>query len=134
MPIPNALALPLDLLLQLWPAYNDPRTDAPALAALGPERLDRLCLQATDQTQRAMEEARSLLDLALETLELQLSVDHQRRLLERADDELAAALRWSTLATNARFCREQPALVQQLSGAVDEARAGHAGTRKRRAG
>ena len=134
MPLPNQLTLPPDLLLQLWPTPDDPTTDALALSALGPERLDTLCHQATDLTQRAMEEARSLLDLALETLELQLSVDHQRRLLERADDELAAALRWGTLAANVRFCREQPALAQQLSGALDEARAGHAGARKRRAG
>ncbi|RDZ26013.1 hypothetical protein [Lysobacter silvisoli] len=133
MPVPNQLTLPPDLLLQLWPAPTGPATDAIALAALAPERLDHLCQQATDQTHRAMEEARSLLDLALETLELQLSPDHQRRLLERADDELAAAQRWGTLAANARFCREQPALAQQLSGAADEARASHAGTRKRRA-
>lgn len=131
MPLPNHFTLPSDLLLQLWPAPNDPTTDAVALAALGPERLDRLCLHATDRTRRAMEEARGLLEVALETLELQLSADHQRRLLERADDELAAALLWGTLAANARFCREQPALAQQLSGAVGEARAGHASARRR---
>ena len=130
MPLPDQLTLPPDLLLQLWPAPDDPTTAALALAALGPDRLDRLCLHATDRTQRAMEEARGLLEVALETLELQLSADSQRRLLERADDELAAALRWGTLAANARFCREQPALAQQLAGAVDEARAGHTGKRR----
>lgn len=132
MTLPEQLTLPPDLLLQLWPSPDDPTTDAIALAALGPERLDRLCLHTTDRTQRAMEEARGLLEVALETLELQLSADSQRRLLERADDELAAALRWGTLAANARFCREQPELARQLSAAVDEARAGHTG--KRRAG
>ena len=130
MPLPDQLNLPPALLLQLWPAPDDPTTAALALAALGPDRLDRLCLHATDRTQRAMEEARGLLEVALETLELQVSADSQRRLLERADDELAAALRWGTLAANARFCREQPALAQQLAGAVDEARAGHTGKRR----
>lgn len=130
MTLPDQLTLPPDLLLQLWPTPDDPTTDAIALAALGPDRLDRLCLHATDRTQRAMEEARGLLEVALETLELQLSADSQRRLLERADDELAAALRWGTLAANARFCREQPALAQQLAGAVDEARAGRTGKRR----
>lgn len=131
MNLPEQLTLPPDLLLQLWPAPSDPTADAVALAALDPSRLDRLCQQATDLTQRAMEEARGLLEVAMETLELQLSADSQRRLLERADDELAAALRWGTLAANARFCREQPALARQLAGAVDEAREGHAGKRRR---
>lgn len=130
MPLPDQLNLPPDLLLQLWPAPTDPATDAIALAALGPDRLDRLCLHATDRTQRAMEEARGLLEVALETLELQVSADSQRRLLERADDELAAALRWGSLAANARFCREQPELVRQLSGQVDEASAGRTGKRR----
>ncbi|KRD32078.1 hypothetical protein ASE35_14090 [Lysobacter sp. Root916] len=132
MTLPEQLTLPPDLLLQLWPAQDDPTTDAVALAALGPERLDRLCLHATDRTQRAMEDARGLLEVALETLELQLSADHQRRLLERADDELATALRWGTLAANARFCREQPELARQLGGATaDGARSGRTGKRQR---
>lgn len=130
MTLHEHLTLPPDLLLQLWPAPGDPITDAIALSALGPDRLDRLCLHATDRTQRAMEEARGLLEVALETLELQVSADSQRRLLERADDELASALRWGTLAANARFCREQPEVVRQLSAQVDEARVGRTGKRR----
>ncbi|KRD75954.1 hypothetical protein [Lysobacter sp. Root983] len=131
MTVPDQFTLSPDLLLQLWPAPSDPTTDAIALAALGPERLDRLCLHATDRTQRAMEDARGLLEVALETLELQLSADHQRRLLERADDELAAALCWGALAANARFCREQPELMRQLGAAADEVRSGRTGKRQR---
>ncbi|KRA16381.1 hypothetical protein [Lysobacter sp. Root604] len=63
---------------------------------------------------------------------MQLSADSQRRFLERADDELAAALRWGTLAANARFCREQPELARQLGGAAaDGARSGRTGKRQR---
>lgn len=84
------------------------------LACLDAGVLDYLQTKASDLHHRALGEARDLLDVALEVLEHPLSPEHQRRLIERADDVLASAQSWSELATNARFCREHPELARQL--------------------
>ncbi|MEI2431628.1 hypothetical protein RDV84_10620 [Lysobacter yananisis] len=86
------------------------------LACLDVSVLEYLQTKASGLHFRALGEARNLLDVALEALEHPLSPNHQRCLLERADDELASAQRWSELAANARFCREHPELALQLAG------------------
>ncbi|QWF16390.1 hypothetical protein [Lysobacter capsici] len=97
---------------------SDHRTveSAAHLASLKPELLDYLHTKAIDLHSHAISEARDLLDIVLESLEHPLSPEHQRRLIERADDELASAQRWGELAANARFCLQRPELAQQLAG------------------
>ncbi|WP_123646718.1 hypothetical protein [Lysobacter enzymogenes] len=90
--------------------------DAAHLGKLDSAALDHLQTQASQQLRRAIDEARDLLDIVLESLEHPMSAAHRRRLIERADDELASAQHWSELAANARFCREHPKLAQQLAG------------------
>ncbi|MGO1070620.1 hypothetical protein [Lysobacter sp. CA199] len=92
------------------------------LAKLDPAALDYLQTKASNLHHRAIGEARDLLDVAMESLEHPLSPEHQRRLIERADDELASAQRWGELATNARFCLQQPELAQRLAGDARAAR------------
>jgi hypothetical protein len=105
-----------DLLLRLLQSSPEMPQSAAHLARLEPGLLDYLQTKAADLHHRAVGEARDLLDVALELLEQPLSTEHQRRLIERADDELASAQRWGELAANARFCLQRPALAQQLAG------------------
>jgi len=105
------------------------------LASLKPELLDYLHTKAIDLHSHAVSEARDLLDVVLESLEYPLPQEHQRRLIERANDELASAQRWGELAANARFCLQRPELAQQLAGdaraAGSEDAAGDGGKRSR---
>jgi len=71
------------------------------------ESLQALTKRVTDS---AVEDVRGLLDVALEGLEREVSAENLRRLLERADDALAALQGWMTLAANARTCLEHPEL------------------------
>jgi hypothetical protein len=116
MPHPNSAVISIDLLRHLL----RPHPEAPELIAhlsrLDPAALDCLHAKASDLHHRAVGQARDLLDIALESLELPLPPEHQRRLLERADEELASAQRWGELAANARFCLERPELAQQFAG------------------
>ncbi|WP_036101607.1 hypothetical protein [Lysobacter capsici] len=102
---------------------------------LDPAALDYLHTKASNLHHRAVGEARDLLDVAMESLEFPLSLEHQRRLIERADDELASAQRWGELAANARFCLQRPELAQQLAGdaraADSDDAAGDGGKRSR---
>lgn len=109
---PSSVALLLHL-LRNDPEYAGTNTH---LAKLDPAALDYLHTKASDLHLRALDGARDLLDIALESLELPLSLERQRRLIERADDELATAQRWGELAANARFCLQRPELAQQLAG------------------
>ncbi|WP_139174521.1 hypothetical protein [Lysobacter enzymogenes] len=95
---------------------NRPQPTQVSLGHLDATVLDYLQTKALSLHCRAISEARDLLDVVLESLEHPLSPEHQRRLIERADDELASAQQWSELAANARFCREHPELAQQLAG------------------
>lgn len=104
------------LLVHLLQETIDPIQSTAHLASLKPELLDYLHIKAIDLHCHAVSEARDLLDVALESLEHPLPTEHQRRLIERADDELASAQRWGELAVNARFCREHPELARQLAG------------------
>lgn len=116
MPNPNSTPSSAELLLHLL--GNDP-SQAVAnthLAKLDPADLDYLRTKALNLHHRAIDEARDLLDVAMESLEHPLSPEHQRHLIERADDELASAQRWGELAANARFCLQRPELAQQLAG------------------
>ena len=106
--------LPAHLMLHLLmagPALQQSPTDMAALdsSLSGP-------IQAlTDRLVSAvLEEVRGLLDVALEALERDLSPENLRRLLERADDALAAAQGWSMLAANALTCSEQPELRETM--------------------
>jgi len=103
----------LELLLH---SFRESHGDSAHVAKLDPETLDYLQTKASERHFRAIGEARDLLDVVLESLEYPAPPEHQRRLIERADDELASAQRWSELAANARFCREHPELAQQLAG------------------
>lgn len=107
---------PVDLLLRLLQSSSQMPQSAAYLALLEPDLLDYLQTKAADLHHRAIGEARGLLDVALELLEQPLSTEQQRRLIERADDELASAQRWGELAANARFCLQRPELAQQLAG------------------
>jgi len=100
-------------LLHLIPERTE---DAAQLAKLDPAALDYLLNKASERHRRAIDEARALLDVTLESLEHSASPEHRRRLIERADYELASAQRWCELAANARFCRERPELARQLAG------------------
>ncbi|WP_139178869.1 hypothetical protein [Lysobacter sp. yr284] len=108
-PAPSCLAL---LLHSLCESHGD----SIHVAKLDPDTLDYLQTRASERHFRAISEARDLLDVVLESLEYPAPPEHQRRLIERADDELASAQRWGELAANARFCREHPELAQQLTG------------------
>ncbi|MGH8081818.1 MAG: hypothetical protein ACREP7_14685 [Lysobacter sp.] len=108
------------LLLRLLQSSPGTPQSATHLARLEPDLLGYLQIKAADLHHRAVDEARDLLDVALELLEQPLSTEQQRRLIERADDELASAQRWGELAANARFCLQRPELAQQLA---DDARA-----------
>jgi hypothetical protein len=119
---PNQATTSVDLLLQLVRTTPGQRESATHLAKLDSIALDHLHTKASDLHHRAIDDARELLDIALESLELPLSLEHQRRLIERADDELASAQRWSELAANARFCLQRPELAQQLAGDARAAR------------
>lgn len=135
MPNPNPAATSVDLLLQLLRTISKQHGSAVYLTALDPAALDHLHTKASDLHLRAIDEARDLLDIALESLEFPLSLEHQRRLIERADDELASAQRWGELAANARFCLQRPELAQQLAGdaraAGSDDAAGDGGKRSR---
>ncbi|WP_206412687.1 hypothetical protein [Lysobacter enzymogenes] len=104
------------LLAELLQDAAEPIQSPACLARLSPELLDYLYIKALDLHHHVISEARDLLDVALESIEHSLPSEHQRRLIERADDELAAAQRWTELALNAQFCREHPELAQQLAG------------------
>lgn len=106
----------VDPLLRLLPDILERDESAAHLAKLDSVALDRLHAKALGLHQRAIDEARDLLDIALKLLEQPLSTEQQRRLIERADDVLASAQQWSELAANARFCREHPELAKQLAG------------------
>lgn len=124
-----------DLLLRLLRSSPEMPQSAAQLARLEPGLLDYLQTKAADLHHRAVGEARDLLDVALELLEQPYSIENQRRLIERADDELASAQRWGELAANARFCLERPELAQQLAGdaraAGSDDAAGDGGKRSR---
>lgn len=107
-----------DLVLRLLQYSSEMPQSAAHLARLEPGLLDHLQTKAADLHDRAVGDARDLLDVALELLEQPRSIEHQRRLIERADDELASAQRWGELAANARFCLQRPELAQQLAGGV----------------
>lgn len=100
------------------------------LACLDTDALDCLQTNAPDLNHRAVCYARDLLDVALELLEFPLSQEHQRRLLERVDEELASAQRWGELAANARFCLVHPDLAHGLSEGGDRRRRRSGGLRK----
>lgn len=108
--------LSAELLPQLFSPSLDHIESAIRLAGLDQSSFDHLQIRASDLSSRAIGEARDLLDVALEVLEHPLSPEHQRRLIERADDVLASAQHWNELAANARFCREHPELAKQLAG------------------
>lgn len=114
MPTPRTLATVL--LAGLLQDVVEPIQSTAYLAKLKPELLDYLHAKAVDLHSHAVSEARDLLDVVLESLEQPLPPEHQRRLIERADDELASAQRWGELAANARFCLQRPELAQQLAG------------------
>ncbi|UOF14267.1 hypothetical protein IEQ11_21475 [Lysobacter capsici] len=116
MPHSDPAATPVDFLLQLLQATPEQHGSVAHLSKLNPVALDYLQRKAADLHHCAVGEARELLDIALESLDLPLSLEHQRRLIERADDELASAQRWGELAANARFCLQRPELAQQLAG------------------
>lgn len=135
MPDSNPVITSVDLLVQLLrPIPEQPESGA-QLAKLSPAALSHLYIKASDLHHRAIDEARDLLDIALESLDIPLSLEHQRRLIERADDELASAQRWGELAANARFCLQRPELAQQLAGdgraAGSDDAAGDGGKRSR---
>lgn len=135
MPRSNASTNSVDLLLQLLRTVPERHKSAGHLVKLDQAALDHLHTKASDLHHRAIDDARDLLDIALESLEIPLSLDHQRRLIERADDELASAQRWGELAANARFCLQRPELAQQLVGdaraAGSDDAAGDGGKRSR---
>lgn len=114
MPTPNTSATAL--LVQLLQETVEPIQSPAHLAHLKPELLDYLYTKALDHHQHAVSEARDLLDVVLESMEHSLPPEHQRRLIERADDELASAQCWNEWAANLRFCREHPGLARQLKG------------------
>lgn len=116
MPQFSPSSAPVDLLLRLLQSSLDMPEPTAHLARLDPGLLDYLQVKATGLHDRAVSEARDVLDAVLESLEYALSTEHQRRLIERADDELASAQRWGELAANARFCLQRPELAQQLAG------------------
>lgn len=93
MPNPNPAATSVDLLLQLLRTISKQHESLAHLAELDPAALDHLYTKASDLHHRAIEEARDLLGISLESLEHSSSLEHQRRLIERADDELASAQR-----------------------------------------
>jgi len=123
------------LLVGLLQDVIEPMQSTTHLASLKPELLDYLHTKAIDLHSHAVSEARDLLDVVLESLEYPLPQEHQRRLIERANDELASAQRWGELAANARFCLQRPELAQQLAGdaraAGSEDAAGDGGKRSR---
>lgn len=120
---PPPVTKAIDSLLQI--ASNGAPPNA-QLACLPADLLDLLETKASPLRQRAIDSARELLDVALAALDQSLSPEHQRRLLERVDDELANAQRWDEFAANARFCREHPELAQQLAGDARAAGSGDA--------
>lgn len=103
------------LLLQLLESTPDAVTQPLRLARLDMAVLDYLHTKASDLHHRAVTEAREFLEVALESMEADLSPERQRRFVERADDALAYAQHWGGLAANARFCREHPDLARQLA-------------------
>lgn len=121
----NPATSSVDLLLLLLRTIHEKPEAATYLAGLDPAALDLLHTKASSRHHRAIDEARELLDIALESLDLS-SLEHQRRLIERADDELASAQRWGELAANARFCLQRPELAQQLAGDARAAGSGDA--------
>ncbi|MEH6419904.1 hypothetical protein [Pseudomonas sp. CGJS7] len=116
MPNPTPLSISADLLLQLLQFIPGQPGAAIPLVKLDRAAIDHIHGKAIDLHHRAIAEARDLLDVALESLEHSLQPEHQRRLIERADDELASSQRWGELAANARFCREHPELARELAG------------------
>lgn len=124
-----------DLLLQLLQVNTSRLSSTGHLARLDSAALDYLHTTALNLHDRAVDESRYLLDVVLEVLESPLSLEHQRRLIERADDQLASAQRWGELAANARFCLQRPELAQQLAGdaraAGSDDAAGDGGKRSR---
>lgn len=133
MPTPRTSATAL--LADLLQYVAQPMQSTVHLASLKPDLLDYLHTKAVDLHSHAVSEARDLLDVVLESLEQPLPPEHQRRLIERADDELASAQRWGELAANARFCLQRPELAQQLAGdaraAGSDDAAGDGGKRSR---
>ncbi|WP_148650537.1 hypothetical protein [Lysobacter capsici] len=131
----NPATSSVDLLLLLLRTIHEKPEAATYLAGLDPAALDLLHTKASSRHHRAIDEARNFLDIALESLDIPLSSEHQRRLIERADDELASAQRWGELAANARFCLQRPELAQQLAGdaraAGSDDAAGDGGKRSR---
>ncbi|ATE73627.1 hypothetical protein CNO08_21000 [Lysobacter capsici] len=123
------------MLVQLLRTIPEQPESVAQLVKLSPAELNHLYTKASDLHHRAIDGARNLLDIALESLEFPLSLEHQRRLIERADDELASAQRWGELAANARFCLQRPELAQQLAGdaraAGSDDAAGDGGKRSR---
>lgn len=113
---PNSAPSSVELLKHLLRNDSEQAEVNMHLAKLDPAALDYLHTKASNLHYRAIGEARELLDIAMESLEHSLPLEHQRRLIERADDELASAQRWGELASNARFCLQRPELAQQLAG------------------
>ena len=103
MPSSNPTPSSIELLVHLLQTASEQAEATTHLARLDPVALDYLQTRASDLHRRAIGEARDLLDIALDSLEHLLSPECQRRLIERADDELASAQRWSALAANARL-------------------------------
>ncbi|MBT2749296.1 MULTISPECIES: hypothetical protein [unclassified Lysobacter] len=118
MPHPNSAARPIDFALHLLQSSPEASEPIAHLSRLDPAALDYLRAKASDLHHRAVGEARDLLDIALESLEFPLPAEHQRRLLERVDEQLTSAQRWGELAANARFCLERQELARQLAGEV----------------
>lgn len=115
MPHPEVSKSSRTLLIRLLESNASHPTLTTHLASLEPDLLEYLYGEAADLLHRSVIYARELLDVAL-VLEHPESAEHQRRLIERADDELASAQRWGELAANARFCREHPDLARELTG------------------
>jgi hypothetical protein len=112
---PGASKSSSTLLIRLLDSNSCHPTFTTDLASLEPDLLEYLYGKAADLLHRSVIDARELLDVAL-VLEHPESAEHRRRLIERADDELASAQRWGELAANARFCREHPELARELAG------------------
>lgn len=104
------------LLAELLQDVAEPIQSTAHLARLSPELLHYICTKALDLHHHAISEARDLLDVVLESIEHSVPQEHQRRLIERADDELASAQRWAELVANTGFCLDHPELARQLAG------------------
>jgi len=110
--IPTQSALPLDLIRELLD--RDSPVSPQTLAQLAPSLLTDLQTQATQLHDEALQRARTLIAVALETVDQPLTADTQRRLLEQADDHLAAAEHHAQIASNAGFLIEHPETMAAL--------------------